>query len=204
MLSNHLISWHPLLLLCSNFPSIRVFSNELAPPSGGQNIRASALASVLPMNIQGWFPLGLTGLISWQSKGLSRVFSGTIDGKHQFFAAQPSLWSNSYICTLTSSLRAPVLSTHQLNSCPRAFTPAAPCTWKSRSQLRGLLLRKTLAISTPSLSFSILPFCSIFSIKPFPSHRHMASLLGHCLPSNQKISAEWSFPCWIHSPQISA
>ena len=65
--------------------------------SGGQSIRASA--SVLPMTIQGWFPLGLTGLISLQSKGLSRVFSSTTVWKHQVFSVQPSLWSNSYICT---------------------------------------------------------------------------------------------------------
>ena len=59
----------------------------------------SAWASVLPVNIQGWFPLGLTGLISLQSKGLSRVFSSTTIWKHQFFSAQPSVWPNSYICT---------------------------------------------------------------------------------------------------------
>ena len=98
MPSNHLILCHPLLLLPSFFPSIRDFSNELAFPSCGQSIGASALASVLPMNIQGWFPLGLTGLISLLSKGLSRVFSSTIQ-KHQFFSAQPSLWSSSHICT---------------------------------------------------------------------------------------------------------
>ena len=63
--------------------------------SGGQNIGASASASGLPMDIQGWFPLGLTGLISLQSKGLSRVFSSTTVQKHQFFDAQPSLWSSS-------------------------------------------------------------------------------------------------------------
>ena len=65
--------------------------------SGGQSIRASA--SVLPMNIQGWFPLGWTGLISLLSKGLSRVFSNTTVQKHQFFGAQSSLWLNSHICT---------------------------------------------------------------------------------------------------------
>ena len=57
------------------------------------------VAKVLPMNIQGWFPLGLTGLISLQSKGLSRVFSNTIVQKHQFFGTQLSLWSTSYIRT---------------------------------------------------------------------------------------------------------
>ena len=67
--------------------------------SGGQSIRVSASASILPMSIQCWYPLGLTGLISLQSKGLSRVFSSTAVQKHQFFSAQPSLWSNSHICT---------------------------------------------------------------------------------------------------------
>ena len=65
--------------------------------SGGQSI--GALASVLPMNIQNWFPLGWAGLISLQSKGLSRVFSNTTVKKHQFFGAQPSLWSSSHIHT---------------------------------------------------------------------------------------------------------
>ena len=65
--------------------------------SGGQSIGAWAWASVLPMNIQDWFPLGLTGLISLLSKGLSRVFSSTTVQNHQFFGAQPSLWSNCHI-----------------------------------------------------------------------------------------------------------
>ena len=56
-------------------------------------------ASVLPMNSQGWFPLGLTSLISLQSKGLTRVFSSTTAWKHKFFGAQPSLRSSSHICT---------------------------------------------------------------------------------------------------------
>ena len=64
--------------------------------SGGQNTGASALASFLPMNIQDWFPLGWTGLISLQSKGLSRVFSKTTIQKHQFYGTQLSLWSNSH------------------------------------------------------------------------------------------------------------
>ena len=78
--------------------------------SGVQSIGASAL--VLPMNIQGWFPLGLTGLISLQSKGLSRVFSNTTVQKHQFFGAQPSLLvqlSHPYLTpgkTITLTLQA--------------------------------------------------------------------------------------------------
>ena len=89
MSSNHLVLYHPLLLLPSTFPSIRVFflMSRLFV-LGGQSIRASA--SVLLMNIQGWFPLGLTGLISLQSKGLSRVFSNTTAQKHQFFSVQLS------------------------------------------------------------------------------------------------------------------
>ena len=92
MPSNHFILCHPLLL-SSIFPSVRVFA------SGGQSIGASASASVLPVNIQGWFPLELTGLISLQSKGFSRVFPSTAIGRHQFFSAQPSFYSISHIHT---------------------------------------------------------------------------------------------------------
>ena len=63
--------------------------------SGGQSIGVSVSTSVPPMNIQDWFPLGWTGWISLQSKGLSRVFSNTTVQKHQFFGAQLSLWSDS-------------------------------------------------------------------------------------------------------------
>ena len=94
-LSNHLIYCHPFLLLPSSFPSIRVFPVSWLFPLGGQSFGASA--SVLPMNIQGWFPLGLTGLIFLQSKGLSRVFPSTTIWKHEIFSFQPSLWSNSHI-----------------------------------------------------------------------------------------------------------
>ena len=99
MPSIHLILCHPLLLLPSIFPSIRSFPMSQFFASGGQSIGASALTSVLPVNLRGWFPLGLTGLISLLSKGFSRVFSSTIVWKHQFFSAQPSLWSNSHIHT---------------------------------------------------------------------------------------------------------
>ena len=77
------------------FPASGSFSMSQLFDSGSQSIRASASASVLPMDIQGWFPLGLTGLITLLSKGLSRGFSSTTVWKHQFFHAQPSSWSNS-------------------------------------------------------------------------------------------------------------
>ena len=80
-----------------SFPASGSFTMSLLFASGSQSIGASAFASVLPMNIQDWFPLGLTGLISWLSKGLSRVFSNTTVQKYQFFSAKPSLWSNSHI-----------------------------------------------------------------------------------------------------------
>ena len=75
IVSNHLILCHPLLVLPSTFPSIQVFSSESSFTSGGQSTGASASASILPMNIQGQFPLGLTGLISLLSEGISRVAS---------------------------------------------------------------------------------------------------------------------------------
>ena len=96
MTSNHLTLCCPLLLPPSVFPSIRVFSDE------------SALCirwpkdwsfSISPFNIQGWFSLGLTGWISLQTKGLSRIFSDTTFQKHQFLGDQLALWSNSHIHT---------------------------------------------------------------------------------------------------------
>ena len=75
-----------------------LFSISQLFSSGGQSTGASASASVIPMSIQDWFPLGWTDLISLQSKGLSRVFISTAIQKHQFFVAWPSLWSNSHIC----------------------------------------------------------------------------------------------------------
>ena len=82
-----------------SFPASGSFPMSQFFTSGGQSIRASASASVLPMNMQGWFPLGWTGWISLQSKGLSRVFFNTTIQKHQFFSAQISLWSNFHILT---------------------------------------------------------------------------------------------------------
>ena len=79
------------------FPASGSFLMSQLFASGGQSIGASVL--VLPMNIQDWFPLGLTGLTSLQAKGLSRIFSNTIVQEHQFFDPQPSLRLNSHIHT---------------------------------------------------------------------------------------------------------
>ena len=101
MPSNHLILCCPLLLLPSIFPASGSFPKSQLFTSGGQSIGTSALPLVLPENIQGWFPLGLTGLISLLSKGLSRLFSSTTIWKHSFFGAQPSLRSNSQILSFS-------------------------------------------------------------------------------------------------------
>ena len=98
MLFNQPLLFPPLLLLPSTFSIIRICSMSQFFTSGGQNTGVS-VSSGLPMNIQGWFPLRWTGLISLQSKGLSRVFFRTTVQKHQFFGSQPSLWSNSHIHT---------------------------------------------------------------------------------------------------------
>ena len=103
------LSWwcHPTILSSvapfsscrQSFPASGSFPVNWLFTSGSQSIGASVSASVLPMNIQSWFSLELTGLISLQSKGLSRAFSSITVWKHQFFGVQPSLWSNSHIHT---------------------------------------------------------------------------------------------------------
>ena len=89
----------PFSSCLQSFPASGSFPKSQLFTSGGPNIGVSASASVLPMNIQSWFPLGWTVWISLQSKGLSRVFSNTTVQKHQFFSAQLSLKSNSLIHT---------------------------------------------------------------------------------------------------------
>ena len=90
----------PFSSCLQSFPASGSFLMSQLFASGGQSIGASASAPVLPMTIQDWFPLGWTGWISLQSKGLSRVFPNTTVQKHQFFGPQFSLWSNSPKCTI--------------------------------------------------------------------------------------------------------
>ena len=89
----------PLSSCLQPFPASGSFQMSQFFASGGQNIGVSASTSVLPVNIQDWFPSEWTGWISSLFKGLSRVFSNTTVQKHQFFGAQPSLQSNSHIHT---------------------------------------------------------------------------------------------------------
>ena len=94
---NYLVLCRPLLFLPSMFSSIRVFSNE--SPLCIRSPKYWSFSISPSKTIQGWFPLELTDLISLQSKGLSSIFSSTAIQKHQFFATQHSLWSNSHIHT---------------------------------------------------------------------------------------------------------
>ena len=166
--SDHLIICHPLLLLSSIFPSIRVFANELVLPWGGQSIGVSASASVLPVNIQDWFPLGSTDLISLLSKGLSRVFSNTTVEKHQFFGAQLSSQSNSHIHSwplekpsvqLSHSVVSYSLRPHGLQHsrfpCP---SPTPEACWNSRPSSQWC---------HPTISSSVIPFSSC--LQSFPA-----------------------------------
>ena len=89
----------PFFSCFQSFPASGSFPVNQFFASGSESIEVSALASVLPMDIQDWFTLGLTGWISLQSKGLSRVFSNTTVQKYQFYSAQLSLWSNFHIHT---------------------------------------------------------------------------------------------------------
>jgi len=99
MLSSHLILYRSLLFMPQSLPASESFPMSQLFAWGGQTIGVSASASVLPMNTQDWSPLGWTGWISLQFKGLSRVFSNTTVQKHQFFGAQLSSQSNSHIHT---------------------------------------------------------------------------------------------------------
>ena len=92
-------SVNPFSSCSQSFPASRSFPVSRLFASGGQSVGTSASASVLPMHIKDWFPLGLTALISLLSKGLSRIFSNTKVQKNQFFGIQSSFWSNSHIHT---------------------------------------------------------------------------------------------------------
>ena len=123
--SNHLTLHHPLLLPPAIFPSIRSFQMSQFLASGGQSIGASASASVLPMNIQDWFPLGWSSWISLLSKGLSRVFSNKKFQKHQFFSAKLSFQSNSHILVFWMLSFKPTFSFSSFTLIKRLFSSSS-------------------------------------------------------------------------------
>ena len=129
--------------------------------SDGQSIGASASASVLPMNIQGRFPLRLTGLIFLQPKGLSRVFSSTTVQKHHFFGAQFSLWSTSPIPTwlvekpelwLVRPLSVMSLLFNMLSRLVIAFFPRSKCLWISWLQSPSAVILEPKKIKSVTIS----------------------------------------------------
>ena len=177
MPSSHLILCHPFFVLPSIFPSIRVFSSELALCINGQSIGAAASASVLLMNIQGWFPLGLTDLISLQSKGLSKVFSSTTVWKHQFFSAQFSLWSSTWVsgCYLL----------HLRNEEPEV--------WSVCDLLKGIHTVNSKARTRPQIPPPTRVSCSPFCCQGIPSLP--ANCLSSVNPSSLSPMTSFSI-CW--------
>ena len=121
----------PFSSCLQSFPALGSFPVSWPFTSGGQRIGASASASVLPMNIQDWFPLGLTGLISLLAKGLSGVFSSTTVQKHRFFSAQLSLWSNSHIHTWLLKKNIALTSQTFVRSCLKEYRG-----WKNCSHVK--------------------------------------------------------------------
>jgi len=148
--------------------------------SDGQSTRASASSSVLPVNIQDWFPLGLTGLISWQSKGLSRVFSSTTIWNHQFFDAQPCLWSNSHICITTGKTLAWTIQTF---------------VSKLMSLLFNMLSRFIIAF-LPRLQSISAVILQPKKIKPVTASTFSPSICHEIMGLDAMILVFW---CWVSS-----
>ena len=171
-ISSSVISFSSCL---QSFPASGSFLTSWLFTSVGQSIGASALASVLPMNIRDWFPLGLSGLISLQSKGLSRVFSNTTVEKHQFFGTQPSLWSSSTtihdywknipltIQTFVSKVMSLLFNTQ--SRFVIAFLPRSKClliSWLYSPSTVILEPKKiksvTISIASPSMCHEVMPW----------------------------------------------
>ena len=165
MPSNHLTLCRHFLLLPSIFPSIRVFSNEsVLRIKGGQSIGASASAPVLLMNIQGWFPLGLTSVISLLSKGLSRVFSNTTVRKSSaFFMVQLSHPYRNTGKTIDLTIQTFVskvmsLLSNKLSRFLVTFLPRSKClliSWLQSSSTEILEPKKIKSATVSSVSPSI-------------------------------------------------
>ena len=171
MQSNHLILCCPLLLLPSIFPKIRVFSNESALCIRWPSIGVSASTSVLPMNTQDWAPLGWTGWISLQSKGLSRVFSNTTVQKHRFFSTKLSLWSNSHPYMTTGKTIALTRWTFVDKIMPVIFNILSRLVITFLPRSKGLLISwlqtpSAVILEPPPQNLSLFPlFPHLFAMK---------------------------------------
>ena len=160
--SSHFILCHPLVLLPSIFPSTRVLIQWVSSSHQLARVGASASASVFAMNIQDWFPLGLTGFVSLLSKGLSRVFSNTTVKKHQFFGTQlygPTLTSihdyyyyGKTIALTRQTFVGKVMSLlfNLLSRLVIAFLPRSKClliSWLQSPSAMILELKKTKSVT---------------------------------------------------------
>ena len=164
----------PFSSCIQSFPASGSFPMSQFFTSGGQIIGVLASASVFPMNIRDWFPLGLIGLISLLSKGLSRVFSNTTVQKHQFFSAQLSLWSqlsHTYMTTgKTIALtrwtfvgKVMSLLFNMLSKLVIAFLPRSKCLLISWLQSLSAMILKpqilkslTVSIVSPSICYDVM------------------------------------------------
>ena len=162
----------PFCPCTQSFPASGSFPKSQLFASGGQNIETSA--SVLPMNIQDWFPLGLTGFISLFPKELSRVFSSTTVQKHQLFSTQSSLWSNLHIRTW-------LLKKHNFHDC---FLPYEKtyCNFfrgtETEDSSLELAAKKLLVSSGKSLSMMVKTTDRTLRVVPpptFPWHSDVQS-----------------------------
>ena len=142
MPSNQLIPHCPFSSCPQFSPTSGSFQMSWLFTSGGPSIDDSALASVFLMYIQSWFPLGLTGLISLQSEGLSRVFSSTTIWKHRFFGTQPSLWFNSHIThSESASNLSPYWPCHPTLTSSKNM--ASPCNHRGKDQSHNFKIMLT-------------------------------------------------------------
>ena len=153
----------PFSSCLQSFPASESFPMSWLFTSGDQSIGASALASVLLMNIQNSFPSGLTGCISWKSRGLSRAFSNTTVQKHQFFSTQPSLWSNFHIHTWLLEKRVFTIETFVdkvislffftiLSRIVITFLPRSKCLLISRLQTLSPVILEPKKIKSATVS----------------------------------------------------
>ena len=160
----------PFSSCLQSFPASWSFPVSQFFASDGQSIGTSALASVLPMNIQDWFPLGRTVLISLQSKGLSRVFSNTTVQNHQFFRAQPKngptltfihdYWRNhSLDCSDICCLSLPFMLKHMLSRLVITFLPRRKCVLMSWLQSPSAVILEPKKIKSVTVSIFSLSIC---------------------------------------------
>ena len=178
----------PFSFSIQSFPASGSFTMGRLFASGGSSFGTSASASVLPMHIQGWFLLRLTGLISLQSKGLSRVFSSTTVWKHQFFSSQLSIRFNSHICTW-------LLENHSFDY--------MDCCWRSDVSAFQYPSRFVIALLPRSkhLLISWLQSPSTVILEPRKINSVTASTFPLLLARKWWDWMPWSlfFECWVVS-----